>query len=84
MALTNIQAILNLGHNWGLAAFIDGGMLSDKTFKKQSLGDMVSSPGWGLRYTLPFGTGRLDFAAPGTLLGQIEYWRWMIAWGEVF
>ncbi|MBU2593799.1 MAG: BamA/TamA family outer membrane protein [Candidatus Edwardsbacteria bacterium] len=84
MMLINLQSVINLGKNWGLATFIDGGMLSNKTFEKQSLGDMVSSPGLGIRYVLPFGTGRVDFAAPGTLMGQIKYWRWMVAWGEPF
>lgn len=84
MALVNFQSVINLGKNWGLATFVDGGMLSNKTFEKQSFSDMVSSPGLGIRYTLPFGTGRLDFAAPGTLMGQIKYWRWMVAWGEPF
>jgi outer membrane protein insertion porin family len=84
MTLINLQSVVNLGKNWGLAAFIDGGMLSNRTFEKQSFGDMVSSPGLGIRYALPFGAGRLDFAAPGTLMGQIKYWRWMVAWGEPF
>ncbi|HAD81755.1 TPA: hypothetical protein DCG35_04655 [Candidatus Edwardsbacteria bacterium] len=84
MLLINLQSVVDLGKNWGWAAFIDGGMLSNKSFAKQSFGDMVSSPGLGIRYTLPFGTGRMDFAAPGTRMGQIKYWRWMVAWGEPF
>jgi outer membrane protein insertion porin family len=84
MALINMQTVINLGKNWGTAVFLDGGMLSNESFKKQSLGDMVSSPGLGIRYNLPFGTGRMDLAAPGTLMDRIKYWRWMIAWGEPF
>jgi len=82
--LVNLQAMVNLGRNWSLAGFLDGGMLSNRTFQKQSLGEMVSSPGFGVRYAFPFGIGRIDLAAPGTLLGQIKYWRWMVAWGEPF
>ncbi len=84
MALINIQSVVNLDRNWGLAVFLDGGMLSNKSFKEQSVSDMVSSPGLGIRYTLPFGIGRIDFAAPGTLMDQIKYWRWVVAWGEPF
>jgi len=84
LLLINLQTMFYLGRNWSLAGFLDGGMLSNRSFRKQSLGEMVSSPGLGVRYSLPFGTGRFDLAAPGTLLGQIKYWRWMLAWGEPF
>jgi outer membrane translocation and assembly module TamA len=84
MALANLQMNFMLGRNWWSAFFVDGGMLSDRPFGRQSTGEIHASPGLGIRYSLPFGTARADFAAPTELAGHIRHWRWMLAWGEVF
>lgn len=84
MTLANLQLNYRLGRSWWAAAFLDGGMISSRPFARQSLDELVSSPGLGARYNLPFGTARVDFAAPTSLAGQIRHWRWMLAWGEAF
>lgn len=84
MALANLQMNYRLGRSWWSAAFLDGGMISSRPFVRQSLNELVSSPGLGVRYNLPFGTARVDFAAPASLASRIRHWRWMLAWGEAF
>lgn len=82
--LANIELRPTIYKRWLAGIFLDAGILSDNVLRKISLREALTSPGIGLRYALPLGTGRLDFSAPGTRMGYIKEWKVIVAWGEVF
>jgi outer membrane protein insertion porin family len=84
MALANVEIRPAIYRRWLASLFLDVGLLSDSPVKKMSLSEAYTSPGFGLRYVLPLGTGRLDFTAPGTQMDCIKNWKAIVAWGEVF
>lgn len=84
MLLVNLEARPVIYGRWAASLFLDVGMLSDNLLRKMSLSEACSSPGLGLRYFLPIGTGRLDFSAPSSGMGYLKNWKVIVAWGEVF
>lgn len=84
MVMTNIEVRPVIYRRWLASLFLDVGILSDSPLRKLSLSEAYTSPGLGLRYVLPMGTGRLDAAAPGTQVDKIKEWKVILAWGEIF
>ncbi len=84
MILANVELRPVIYRRWLASVYLDVGILSDSPLRKMSLSEAYTSPGFGLRYVLPLGTGRLDLAAPGTQTGHINEWKIIVAWGEIF
>jgi outer membrane protein insertion porin family len=84
MGLLNAEFKIFLPKHWVGALFTDAALLENCTLSQLALKEWKSSPGLGLRYIYPFGTGRLDFAFPVSLWREIKYWKVVIAWGEAF
>ena len=84
MALANLEVRPRIYRQWLASVFIDVGILTNNHLRKMSLSEAYTSPGAGARYVLPIGTGRLDFACPGTKMDKIKYWKVIVAWGEIF
>lgn len=84
MLLANAELRPTIYRRWVAGLFLDLGILSDSPLRKISLSEAYTSPGFGLRYVLPMGTGRLDAAAPGTQMDRIKDWKVILAWGEIF
>lgn len=84
MVLANIEARPAIYRRWSASLFLDVGILSDSPLRKMTMSEAYTSPGFGLRYVVPIGTGRLDLTAPGTQMEYIRKWKVIVAWGEVF
>jgi outer membrane protein assembly factor BamA len=84
MLLANAELRPVIYHRWVAGLFLDVGIMSDSPLRKMSLSEAYTSPGLGLRYVLPLGTGRLDASAPGTQMDRIKEWKLILAWGEIF
>ncbi len=84
MMLANVELRPTIYRRWAASLFLDVGILSDSPLRKMSLSEAYTSPGLGLRYVLPMGTGRLDIASTGTSMEQIKEWKVILAWGEIF
>jgi outer membrane protein assembly factor BamA len=84
MVLANVEIRPAIYRRWLASLFLDVGLLSDSPARKMSMSEAYTSPGFGARYVLPLGTGRLDFTAPGTQMDCVKNWKAIVAWGEVF
>ncbi len=84
MVLMNFEARPAIYKRWLASLFLDIGILSDSPLRKMSFKEAYTSPGTGLRYVLPLGTGRLDLSAPGSQMKNLKSWKMIVAWGEVF
>lgn len=84
MGLANIELKVFFPKHWVGVLFADAGLLENCKVSKLSMTQWHSTPGFGVRYVFPFGTGRADFAFLPDKIDQIKYWRVVIAWGEAF